>query len=59
MSLNKDNVKQIIISILIGACVAFFSTLFDGLAEFMKANSTQIMSGVSATMYHMAKTYRV
>ena len=56
--MNKENAKQIIISILIGATVAFFSTLFESLADFFKSHSTEIISGTATSFYHMAKTYR-
>jgi len=56
--LNKANAQQIIISILIGACVAFFSTLFQSLADFFKAHSTNIISGAATSFYHLAKTYK-
>lgn len=49
---NNENIKQAIITICIGAGVAFFSTLFQELANFLKAHSTEIVSGgVSAALY--------
>lgn len=56
--MTKENVKQVIISIVIGACVAFFSTLFEGLAAFFKAHSTEIISGGATASAYLAKMYR-
>lgn len=56
--MTKRNWKQIIISIIIGACVAFFSTLFEGLAEFFKAHSTEIISGGTTTLFHIIKNIK-
>ena len=57
--MKKEQVKQIVISILIGACVAFFSTLFQALADFFKSHSTEIISGSTTAFYHLIKTYKV
>lgn len=54
----KDNLKQVIISILIGAGVAFFSTLFEGIAQFLKTHSTEVVSGIATTMTYLAKSYK-
>lgn len=56
--MTKDNIKQIIASIIVGACVAFFSTLFEGLASFMRDHSRELVSGGVTSFYHMAKTYK-
>lgn len=55
---NQHNLKSVIVSILIGAAVAFFSTLFEGLAMFLKTHSTEIISGVSTAMVYLAKAYK-
>lgn len=55
--MSKSQAKQIMMSILIGAGVAFFSTLFQSLADFFKANSTGIISGSATAFYHLTKTY--
>lgn len=50
--MSKENIKQAIITMCIGAGVAFFSTLFQELANFLRAHSTEIISGgVSAALY--------
>lgn len=55
---KENNIKQVIISIVIGACVAFFSTLFQELAIFLKAHSTEIVSAMATTGTYLAKTYK-
>ncbi len=57
--MTREQMKQVFISIMVGACVAFFSTLFSALAEFLKAHSTEIVSGGVTAMYHMTKTFKV
>ena len=50
--MSKENLKQALITICIGAFVAFFSTLFQELANFFRAHSTEIISGgISAALY--------
>lgn len=44
--MDKKTLKQVFISVLIGACVAFLSTLFQGLADMLKEYAVQ---GISAT----------
>ena len=56
--MKKDHWKQALISVFIGACVAFFATLFDGIAEFLKQHSTQIAGGVTATLTYLAKSIK-
>lgn len=56
--IEKNNLKQVLISILIGAIVSFLSTLFAGLAEMLRSHSTEIVSGISATAIYLAKAYR-
>lgn len=56
--MNKDNVKQVVVSVVIGACVAFFSTLFQGLADLLKSHSVEIISGISSSSVYLAKMYK-
>lgn len=55
---SKYNFKQILISIFIGACVAFFSTLFQSLSDFLHQNSAEIIGGTVTAFHYMVKTYR-
>jgi hypothetical protein len=55
---SRENFRQAIMSIIIGASVAFLTTLFEGLADFLRANSESIVAGMSSTAYYLAKMYR-
>jgi hypothetical protein len=55
---GKGNFKQVLISIAVGACVAFLTTLFEGLAEYLKTHSVEVVSGISSSMVYLAKTFR-
>lgn len=55
---KNENLKQVLISILVGACVAFLSSLFEGLATLLKSHSTEIVSGVASTGVYLAKAYK-
>lgn len=54
----KDNLKQVIISVCVGACVAFFTSLFQGLAEVLKTHAVDIISGGASATVYLAKQYR-
>ena len=54
-----QNVKEIVVAIFIGACVSFLTTLFDGLADFLRTNSDTITASLSSMGYYLAKNYRV
>lgn len=56
---KPENLKEVLIAILIGACVSFLTTLFDGLADFLRANGDAIMASMSSAAYYLAKQYRV
>ena len=56
--MDKKKIKDILISILVGACVAFFSTLFQGLAEFFKDHTTGIMSGGISSILYIIKQHK-
>jgi hypothetical protein len=53
------NFKEVLVAILIGACVSFLTTLFDGLADFLRAHSENIIGGLIYVAYHVAKNVRV
>ena len=57
--MNKENIKSVLMSILVGACVAFMTTLFQGLADFLQSNATEIASGAAATLYHITRHIRI
>lgn len=57
--MKNTNLKQVLISIIIGACVAFFSTLFESLADFMKSHATDIVAGGVTSFHYLAKNFKV
>lgn len=56
---QKQSLKQVLTSILIGACVAFMSTLFEGLANVFKQHSTELVAGGVSSFYHFIRTFKV
>lgn len=56
---RNDNIKEILVAIFIGACVSFLTTLFDGLADVLRANAPQITAGMAYVAYHVAKHVHV
>ena len=55
--MNKQSWKQILISILIGAIVAFLSSLFDGFLNFLKENGNNIVGGGATSITYLLKKY--
>lgn len=52
---RKVNWKEIATSILVGAFVAFFSSLFQGITDALQGHGNDILGGISATMTLLAK----
>jgi hypothetical protein len=57
--MTKENIKQALISICIGAGIAFFTTLFQGLLDFMTDELRPAVAGVSSSLYYLLKNFRV
>ncbi len=57
--MTREQLKNALVSLLVGACIAFFSTLFQSLAELLKAHSTDIISGAGAAYYYIAKSPKI
>jgi hypothetical protein len=55
---RKENFQQILISIFVGACVAFLTSLFDGFLTFIRDHGEDIMAGAIAMTVYLAKQYR-
>lgn len=52
--------KQIIISILVGAVVAFLSALIDGLQDVLSGYGNDLLGGSTATaLYALKRVFRV
>lgn len=56
---SPRNKKDILMAIFIGACVSFLTTLFDGLADFLRTNGDTITASLSSMGYYLAKNYHV
>ncbi len=56
---KKDTIKHIFLSILIGACVAFLSSLFDGILDIVRGYGNDVLGGVTATATYIKITLRV
>ena len=56
--MKKENWKQLLISILIGAGVAFFSTLFQSLADFFREHATNMVAGGASSLAYLIRFYR-
>ena len=46
--MTKETLKQILVSIFVGACVAFVSSLFDGIIALLKGQGNNIAGSVVA-----------
>lgn len=55
----QNNWKEVLVAILISASVSFLTTLFDGLADLLRANAHKIVAGLLYVAYHVAKHVRV
>lgn len=53
--MDKQQAKQILISIFIGACVAFLQVFFTGLVEFMQAYADNIISAAAGSAAYLAQ----
>lgn len=56
--MKPEDIRQALISIAVGATVAFLASLFDGILEFIRANGEDIVAGVIGTAIYLAKQYR-
>jgi hypothetical protein len=56
--MSKENLKQALIAILVAGAGAFFSTLFQGLAELLKTHAVEVMSAVTSAGVYLAKAYK-
>ncbi len=56
--MDKQQTKQILISIFIGACVAFLQTFFTGLVEFMQTYAESIISGIATSVAYLVQKIR-
>ena len=55
MSMKKGNWKDILVSVLIGAVVAFVTTFLEGALEYFNNTENNIVGGAAATLYRIVK----
>jgi len=55
---SKGNWKQVLMSIFIGALVAFLTSLIDGLVDFMQGQGNNIAGGITSTIRYAVKNIR-
>ena len=53
--MTKETTKQILQSILIGAIVAFLSSLFEGLLDLVKGQGNNILGGGAASIAYLIR----
>lgn len=51
--MTPHDLKQALLSILIGACVAFVSSFFDGLLQYLRGIDHSTIGAISATSTYM------
>lgn len=56
--MSNDNIRQALISIFVGCCVAFLATLMEELAALLRDNADNIVAGLTSTAIYLAKSYR-
>ncbi len=56
--MNKDNLKQAVIAILVACVGAFFTTLFQGLADLLRSHSVEAMGALTSGGIYLSKTYK-
>lgn len=55
--MDKATIKQVVISIFVGACIAFITTLLQGLLDYIRVLPEQI-TGVAGGMVYFLKVWR-
>ena len=56
--MTKENWKQVLISLLIGASVTFISTLFQGLLDILQQHANEIIGGGVSSLVYLTRVYR-
>lgn len=47
--------KQALISVFIGACIAFFTTFFNGLESYINSPESNVLAGTGAAAWYFLK----
>lgn len=54
--MNK-HIKQALISVLIGAIVAFLTTFLEGALQYLQGTENNLLGGAAAAVRHLAATF--
>ena len=57
--MNKQKIKAALYAIFIGACVSFFTALFDGMKDLLNGYGNNVAGGVTSTIIYRALTGHV
>ena len=56
--MTKENLKQVLISILVAGAAAFFSTIAQALGDLLKTHAIEAVSGTIAAATYLTKAYK-
>ena len=54
----NPELKEILISILVGACVAFFTAFFQGIADALNGYGNNVAGGLASSAWYAIKSAR-
>jgi hypothetical protein len=57
--MNKEDFKNLLVSIFIGACVAFIGALCDGVIEVLKGYGNSVAGGLASSVYYAIRHIRI
>lgn len=57
--MTKDQWKNAVMAVMVGACISFLSTLFQGLADLLTQNAVAVTSGAASATVYWIKSMRV
>ena len=58
MIITREQLRQALISIIVGACVAFLSTLFEGVITFLRDHAVDL-SGTLVSMVYFLRSRKL
>lgn len=56
--MNKQDIKRALIAVAVGASVAFFTALFEGLLEVLQGYGNNIAGGVATSALYALKSLK-
>lgn len=55
--MDKEDLKQALLSILVGACVAFVTTFLEGVIQYLNGTENNILAGIVSTVMYRLRTF--